>query len=128
MKEKERGEGVQARPRASALAAFLFAGLAGALLWTLAALASGRREAWDASLQTLRETHSCSSLLDWQARRANLRYRDSDGKVRFAYTLNNTAVATPRLLAAVIENHQTRNHEVRIPEVLRPYLNRRELL
>lgn len=50
MKEKERGAGMQARPRASALAAFLFAGLAGALLWTLAALASGRREAWDASL------------------------------------------------------------------------------
>lgn len=42
-----------------------------------------------------RETHSCSALLDWQARRANLRYRDPEGRVRYAYTLNNTALATP---------------------------------
>ena len=50
---------------------------------------------WMPSLGAYRETHSCSSLLDWQARRANVRYRDADGSVRFAYTLNNTAVATP---------------------------------
>lgn len=83
---------------------------------------------WFPSLQTLRETHSCSSLHDWQARRANLRYRDTDGKVRFVHTLNNTAVATPRLLAAVIENHQTEDRRVRVPEVLRPYLGGRDLL
>src|SRR5215470_1241116 len=53
---------------------------------------------WMPSLDAYRETHSCSSLLDWQARRANIRYRDADGTVRFAYTLNNTAVATPRIL------------------------------
>ncbi|WP_190814633.1 serine--tRNA ligase [Saccharopolyspora pogona] len=83
---------------------------------------------WFPSLDMLRETHSCSTLHDWQARRANLRYRDSDGKVRFVHTLNNTAVATPRLLAAVIENYQTKDHEVRVPEVLRPYLGNREVL
>ena len=75
-----------------------------------------------------RETHSCSSLHDWQARRANLRYRDTDGTIRFAYTLNNTAIATPRLLAALIENQQTATGEIRVPEVLRPYLGGRELL
>jgi len=83
---------------------------------------------WFPSLNRFRETHSCSSLLDWQARRANLRYRDTDGTVRFAYTLNNTAIATPRLLAALIENTQTAAGEVRVPEVLRPYLRQRELL
>ena len=75
-----------------------------------------------------RETHSCSTLHDWQARRASLRYRDTDGTVRFAHTLNNTAVATPRLLAAIIENFQTADHQVRVPEVLRPYIGGRDVL
>jgi seryl-tRNA synthetase len=83
---------------------------------------------WMPSLGTYRETHSCSSLLDWQARRANLRYRDADGTVRFAYTLNNTAVATPRILAALLENFQTEQAEVVVPPVLRPYLGGREVL
>ncbi|ASW54784.1 serine--tRNA ligase [Plantactinospora sp. KBS50] len=83
---------------------------------------------WFPSLGFARETHSCSTLHDWQARRANLRYRDSDGTVRFAHTLNNTAVATPRLLAALIENHQRADARVRVPEVLRPYLGGRDLL
>lgn len=78
--------------------------------------------AWFPSLETYRETHSCSSLHEWQARRANIRYRDEDGSVRFAHTLNNTAVATPRLLAALIENHQTPGGRVTIPVALRPYL------
>jgi seryl-tRNA synthetase len=77
---------------------------------------------WMPSLGTYRETHSCSSLHDWQARRANVRYRDGDGTVRFAYTLNNTAIATPRLLAALIENFQEEDQRVRVPGVLRPYL------
>ena len=83
---------------------------------------------WMPSLGAYRETHSCSSLLDWQARRADVRYRDADGAIRFAYTLNNTAVATPRLLAALVENFQTSDARVRVPEVLRPYLGGRELL
>jgi seryl-tRNA synthetase len=83
---------------------------------------------WFPSLDRFRETHSCSSLHDWQARRANLRYRDTGGTVRFAYTLNNTAIATPRLLAALVENGQTATGQVQVPEVLRPYLGHRELL
>ena len=83
---------------------------------------------WMPSLGAYRETHSCSSLLDWQARRANVRYRDADGTVRFAYTLNNTAVATPRILAAMVENFQTSQAQVRVPAVLRRYLGGRELL
>ena len=83
---------------------------------------------WMPSLNAYRETHSCSSLHDWQARRANVRYRDADGTVRFAYTLNNTAVATPRILAALVENFQTSEAQVRVPAVLRPYLGGRELL
>jgi len=83
---------------------------------------------WFPSLGKFRETHSCSSLHDWQARRANLRYRDEDGTVRFGYTLNNTALATPRLLAALIENFQTEDRQIAVPEVLRPYLGGRDLL
>jgi seryl-tRNA synthetase len=83
---------------------------------------------WMPSLGAYRETHSCSSLLDWQARRANVRYRDPDGTIRFAYTLNNTAVATPRILAALVENFQTSEGKVQVPAVLRPYLGGRELL
>jgi seryl-tRNA synthetase len=79
---------------------------------------------WFPSLGTFRETHSCSSLHSWQARRANVRYRDADG-VKFAYTLNNTAIATPRLLAAVVENYQTADGRVRVPRVLQPYLGGR---
>jgi seryl-tRNA synthetase len=80
---------------------------------------------WFPSLGQFRETHSCSSLHDWQARRANVRYRDADGTVKFAYTLNNTAIATPRLLAAVVENYQTEDQKVRVPQVLQPYLGGR---
>jgi seryl-tRNA synthetase len=83
---------------------------------------------WMPSLNAYRETHSCSSLHDWQARRANVRYRDSEGTVRFTYTLNNTAVATPRILAALVENFQTSDARVRVPDVLRPYLGGAELL
>jgi len=83
---------------------------------------------WMPSLGTYRETHSCSSLHDWQARRANVRYRDGEGTVRFTYTLNNTAVATPRILAALVENFQTSDARVRVPAVLRPYLGGTELL
>ena len=83
---------------------------------------------WMPSLGTYRETHSCSSLLDWQARRAKVRYRDTDGTVRFAYTLNNTAVATPRILAVLVENFQTEQAQVAVPAVLQPYLGGRELL
>lgn len=75
-------------------------------------------ESWVPSLGKYRETHSCSTLHDWQARRANLRYRDKDGKVRFAHTLNNTALASPRILVPLLENHQTADGKVHLPKAL----------
>ena len=75
-------------------------------------------ESWVPSLGKYRETHSCSTLHDWQARRANIRYRAADGKVRFAHTLNNTALASPRILVPLLENHQTEDGRVRLPKAL----------
>ena len=75
-------------------------------------------ESWVPSLGKYRETHSCSTLHDWQARRANLRYRGADGKVRFAHTLNNTALASPRILVPLVENHQTADGRVKLPKAL----------
>jgi seryl-tRNA synthetase len=75
-------------------------------------------ESWVPSLQKYRETHSCSTLHDWQARRANIRYRGSDGKVRFAHTLNNTALASPRILVPLLENHQTADGRVKLPKAM----------
>jgi seryl-tRNA synthetase len=79
-------------------------------------------ECWVPSEQKYRETHSDSALGDWQARRANVRYRDESGKVRFVHTLNNTALASPRILVPLVENHQQADGSVRVPEALRPYL------
>ncbi len=85
-------------------------------------------ECWLPSQQRYRETHSVSELHDWQARRADLRYRGDDGKVRHAYTLNNTAIATPRILAPLLEVHQREDGTVRVPGALRPYLGGVEVL
>jgi seryl-tRNA synthetase len=79
-------------------------------------------ECWVPSENRYRETHSCSYLHDWQARRANIRYRDEDGKVKFVHTLNNTAVASPRILIPLFETHQQADGSIRIPEALRPYM------
>lgn len=85
-------------------------------------------ESWVPSLGKYRETHSCSTLHDWQARRANLRYRDADGKVRHAHTLNNTALASPRILVPLLENHQTADGRVKLPPVLRDLMGGAEYL
>ncbi|HWZ92349.1 MAG TPA: serine--tRNA ligase [Polyangiaceae bacterium] len=85
-------------------------------------------ESWVPSESKYRETHSCSNLHDWQARRTGLRYRDADGRVQFCHTLNNTAVATPRILVPLLENHQQRDGRVEIPAALRPYLGGRHVL
>lgn len=76
-------------------------------------------ESWVPSLGKYRETHSCSTLHDWQARRANLRWRDEERKVRFTHTLNNTALASPRILVPLLENHQTADGRVKLPAPLR---------
>jgi seryl-tRNA synthetase len=79
-------------------------------------------ECWVPSENRYRETHSCSYLHDWQARRANIRYRDEDGKVKFVHTLNNTAIASPRILIPLFEIHQQADGSIHIPEALRPYM------
>ncbi|MFL6761011.1 MAG: serine--tRNA ligase [Sphingomicrobium sp.] len=81
-------------------------------------------ESWVPSLAKYRETHSCSTLHDWQARRANIRYRGADGKVRFAHTLNNTALASPRILVPLLENHQTADGRVRLPVAMQQLMGR----
>jgi seryl-tRNA synthetase len=80
-------------------------------------------EAWVPSQNCYRETHSCSNITEWQARRTNLRYRDNaDGKVHYVHTLNNTGIATPRALVPFIENHQNADGSVNIPAKLQPYM------
>jgi seryl-tRNA synthetase len=81
-------------------------------------------ESWVPSLGKYRETHSCSTLHDWQARRANIRYRGGDGKVRFAHTLNNTALASPRILVPLLENHQTADGRVKLPAAMQDLMGR----
>ena len=69
------------------------------------------------------ETHSASRLYEFQARRLNLRYKGADGKLRFCHTLNNTVVASPRILIPILENYQNADGSVTVPEALRPYMN-----
>jgi len=85
-------------------------------------------ECWIPSEERYRETHSCSNLGDWQARRTGLRYRDGEGKVQTAHTLNNTGIATPRLLVAFVENHQQEGGQVYLPETLRPLMGGLEFI
>ncbi|HEX8913895.1 MAG TPA: serine--tRNA ligase [Humisphaera sp.] len=73
------------------------------------------------------ETHSASRLYEFQARRLNLRYKDKEGKVRFCHTLNNTVVASPRILIPILENYQNADGSVTVPEALRPYVGRETL-
>ncbi len=72
------------------------------------------------------ETHSASNLLDFQARRLNLRYRDSERKVRFCITMNNTVIASPRILIALMELNQNADGSITVPAALRQYMQGRE--
>ena len=81
-------------------------------------------ECWMPSEGTYRETHSSSYFHDFQTRRLNIRYRDEQGDLKFAHSLNNTALSTPRLLAVIIENYQQADGTIRVPEVLVPYVGK----
>lgn len=81
-------------------------------------------EAWMPSQDKYRETHSCSYFHDFQTRRLNIRYKDSEGKTKFAHSLNNTAAATPRLITAIIENYQNADGTINVPEVLIPFMGK----
>ena len=85
-------------------------------------------EAWSPRQQKYFEVCSCSNLGDAQARRLKIRYRDADGKLQLAHTLNNTCVAPPRMLIAFLENNLNADGTVDIPETLRPYMGGKEKL
>jgi seryl-tRNA synthetase len=80
-------------------------------------------ETWIPSQKTYRETHSSSTCTDYQARRLNIRLRRKDGTVELLHTLNGTAFAIGRTLIAIIENYQQADGSIRVPEVLKPYMN-----
>jgi seryl-tRNA synthetase len=79
-------------------------------------------EVWLPSFETYREISSCSNFTDFQARRANIRYRPKGGKPEYVHTLNGSGVAIGRTVAAILENCQEEDGSVTIPEVLRPYM------
>lgn len=79
-------------------------------------------EVWIPAQDTYREISSCSNCVDFQARRAQIRYRDENGKPQLAHTLNGSGLAVGRTVAAVLENYQNADGSVTIPEVLVPYM------
>jgi seryl-tRNA synthetase len=83
-------------------------------------------ETWMPSRKAYSETHSASRFYEFQARRLNLRYRDDDGKVKICHTLNNTVIASPRILIPILENYQNADGSVTVPEALRSYVGGRE--
>ena len=85
-------------------------------------------EYWSPVDNQYRELTSCSNCTDFQARNLNIRVRRSDGSLQILHTLNGTAVSLARSLVAIIENYQTDDGKLRVPEVLRPYLGNREEL
>jgi seryl-tRNA synthetase len=84
-------------------------------------------EAWMPSQSTYRETHSASYFHDFQTRRLNIRYKDAEGETQFAHSLNNTAVAMPRILSMLVENYQQEDGTVRTPDALIPYVGKEVL-
>ena len=84
-------------------------------------------EAWSPSQNKYRETHSSSYFFDFQTRRLGIRYRDKDGEVKYAHSLNNTGIATPRVLIQLLENHQQKDGSVKIPKALQKYLGFKEI-
>ncbi|OHA20659.1 MAG: serine--tRNA ligase, partial [Candidatus Taylorbacteria bacterium RIFCSPHIGHO2_01_FULL_51_15] len=81
-------------------------------------------ETWVPSENAYRETHSSSYFHDFQTRRLNIRYKDETGKARFAHSLNNTAIATPRTLVALLENNQQADGSMKVPTVLQKYVGK----
>lgn len=81
-------------------------------------------ETWFPGQGKYRETHSDSYFNDFQSRRLNIRYQDKNGDLKHVYTLNNTVAASPRLLAAIIENYQQADGSIKVPEVLIPKMGK----
>ena len=85
-------------------------------------------ETWMPSRGNYGETHSASRFHDFQTRRLNLRYKSGKDKPQFCHSLNNTVIASPRVLIALLENHQNSDGSVNIPQVLQPYMGGQETI
>ena len=85
-------------------------------------------ETWMPSRDSYGETHSCSYLGDFQSRRLNIKYEAKGGEKIFVHTLNNTCIASPRILIPILEIYQNKDGSITIPEVLRPYMNGQEVI
>ncbi|HPC38624.1 MAG TPA: serine--tRNA ligase [Exilispira sp.] len=85
-------------------------------------------ECWMPSRDNYGETHSCSSFYDFQSRRSKIKVKTKDGKTYYPYTLNNTLIASPRILIPILEMNQLPDGSVRIPKVLVPYMNGIEII
>lgn len=84
-------------------------------------------ETWFPSQGKYRETHSDSYFLDFQARRLNMKYKTKTGDLKYVYTINNTVAASPRLLAAIMENYQQKDGSIKVPTVLQKYVDFKEI-
>jgi len=84
-------------------------------------------EAWMPSRNSYGETGSCSSFLDWQSRRLNVKYKANDGKNKFVYMLNNTALPSVRPMIAILENYQQKDGSIIVPEVLRKWVGKERI-
>jgi seryl-tRNA synthetase len=85
-------------------------------------------ELWVPKENKYREISSASYFHDFQTRRFGIRYKDDEGKMHYAHSLNCTAIPTPRILVSMIENYQQADGSVKIPEVLRKYMGNREFI
>jgi seryl-tRNA synthetase len=78
-------------------------------------------ETWMPSREGYWETHSASNLTDWQSRRLNIKYKDKKGKINYVHALNNTVIASPRILISILECNQQKDGSVLVPKVLQKY-------
>ncbi len=85
-------------------------------------------ETWMPSRKSYGETHSCSTFYDFQARRLKLRYKNKEGKNIYCHTLNNTCIASPRILIPIIEHYQTKDGNIEIPKVLQKYMGGKKII
>ena len=84
-------------------------------------------EVWAAGQKRWLEVSSCSCFTDFQARRANIRYKSHDGSLKFVHTLNGSGLAVPRVLAAILENYHQGSGRIRIPNILQKWLPETEI-
>ena len=84
-------------------------------------------EFWTPNENKYREISSASYFHDFQTRRLNIRYKDETGKLKFAHSLNSTAVPTPRVIVSIVENYQQADGSILVPEVLRKYIGKEKI-